>query len=211
MAKPIVGLDKLIGICGVAGSGKSTAAMHICHHLPYWRYSFASPLKDVVSDLFMIDLDTLNDPVKKNEVNAQWGMTPRTIMQLFGTEAMREVFGLDFWLKQAADRIEVLAAGAAAKRLCVVIDDVRFPNEIEWVKANGGHMLYVHRPDTERDLSYSGPKHASEQIFIPRTLGPREAIVTNAFDDVGKFKADVLRIARRWHYENEDLKSQDRR
>lgn len=208
--KRIKGVDRLIGICGIAGSGKSTAALHICHQLPYWRYSFASPLKEAVSDLFMIDMDVLDDPVDKNKINSFWGMTPRRIMQLFGTEAMRNVFGSDFWTRQAEERLQVLAAKAVANRLCVVIDDVRFPNEIDWIQDHGGKVLYIYRADRERDATHEASAHASEQVIIPKVLGPQEALVCNAFGDVGKFKADVLRIARRWHYEDEDLGRQHR-
>ena len=204
--KKMLGVDHLIGICGIAGSGKTTAAMHICQQLPYWRYSFAGPLKDAVADLFMLDRERLNEEHYKNAPNDTWGLTPRKIMQLFGTEAMRGTFGKDFWLIQAEERIKLLAAKAVANKLCVVIDDVRFQNEIDFIKWYGGKILYIYRPDLEVARADSRVVvHASEQIIIPNNLDPQEALVCNAFGDKDKFQADVMRIARRWHYENDDL------
>lgn len=202
-----LGVDKVIGVCGIAGSGKSTAAAAICHALPYWRYSFAGPLKDAVADLFMLDREQLDVEFYKNQPTDTWGMTPRQIMQRFGTEAMRKVFDTNFWLIQAEERIKILAAKAVANKLCVVIDDVRFPNEIAWIKHYGGNIMYVYRPDLDAiRASTETYKHESEQLVIPRQPDSQEAVICNAFGDAGKFKNDVLRIARRWHHEHDDLK-----
>ena len=199
-----IGLDRVIGICGQAGTGKTTAAVAIAQSLPYWRYSFAGPLKDAVSGLFRIPREDLDDPIKKYVPQGRWrNLAPRKIMQLFGTECMRDVFFDDFWTRVAEDHLEHLAAATLTKRLCVVIDDVRFPNEIEWVKNNGGRIIYLFTPRTGE--VQEGKLHSSERINIPRVLGANEATVCNVQGAQGKFVNDVLRIAKRWHYENDDL------
>lgn len=43
---------KIIGITGKIGSGKSTLAKHISKKYNYTQYSFASPLKKSVQELF---------------------------------------------------------------------------------------------------------------------------------------------------------------
>jgi len=173
--KDVAGIDKLVGLCGVAGSGKSLAADMTTKCFPYYRYSFARPLKDAVSMLFNIPREHLDNEAAKQFLSLRWNMTNREIMQIFGTEAMRDNFGSDFWLKQAEMRLtDVAKRGAVCGRLCVVIDDVRFPNEIAWVKASGGSIIYI-----ERDGVVATGDHASEQIVFPDMLERNEYYIHN--------------------------------
>ena len=196
----ITGIDKIIGICGQSYSGKTTARKAIVRELPYLPYSFADPLKEAVSKLFMIPLDTLNNQVLKRQLDPRWNLTPQDIMRTFGTEAMRGTFSSHFWLIQAALRLELKASVAVSHKLCVVIDDVRFPNEISWIHAVGGYVIYIHRAET--DIAHSDIKalHPSEQITIPSRLSPRESIVYNR--GLTQFEDDILSIARRITYES---------
>lgn len=76
-------------------------------------------------------------------------LTSRRWQQLFGTEFGREMIHPDIWVKIA------MAKAATLDR--VVIDDMRFPNEFEAVRAAGGRCFRVHRPGTEVTS-----QHASE-------------------------------------------------
>jgi hypothetical protein len=62
----------------------------------------------------------------------------RELLQRFGTEVGREMFGDDFWVNAAIDSIK---DGSR-----VVVSDVRYPNEADAVKKLGGEVWRVVRP-----------------------------------------------------------------
>jgi len=64
----------------------------------------------------------------------------RDIMQWFGTEALRDHFGADFWLK--------LAESSCLGSKVVVYDDVRFDNECRFFR-NKGILVHVSRDGIE--------------------------------------------------------------
>jgi hypothetical protein len=70
-----------------------------------------------------------------------------------GTEVGRNIFGENCWIDIAQRKIEALPPGSK-----VVITDIRFPNEAEWVKAQGGEVWEILREGV-------GPvnDHASDQ------------------------------------------------
>jgi hypothetical protein len=73
----------------------------------------------------------------------------RGLLQRMGTEVGREMISQTIWVD--------LAMKEAAKHDLVVITDVRFPNEAEAIKAQGGVLWRIQRP-------YVGPAntHPSE-------------------------------------------------
>jgi len=67
-------------------------------------------------------------------------VTPRGMLQKMGTEAGRNVFGSDLWVQSLDSRIDMTKNN--------VITDVRFPNEIKWIRKKGGFVVRVTRgPD----------------------------------------------------------------
>lgn len=83
-----------------------------------------------------------------------WSLSGREFLQLYGTEAHREVFDPDFWISQVID----IDRGILD---LLVITDVRFPNEAEAIKAEGGQIWHI-----LRDGAGAGD-HASEQALDP--------------------------------------------
>jgi hypothetical protein len=133
-------LPKLIGICGSIGSGKDTVGDILIHEYGYTRMSFATTLKDVVAALFGWDremLEGLTDQARdqRDTPDSFWSeklglaWTPRKAMQVIGTDLLRNQFHTDMWLNTVEKKISEMGK--------VVITDVRFPNEIEWIKTNG--------------------------------------------------------------------------
>lgn len=72
-------------------------------------------------------------------------ISPREVYQLFGTEMMRECISDSFWTDIAPTEN-------------VIITDVRFKNETEWLFSNGGVLIDVKRPDNNVTVA----SHASE-------------------------------------------------
>jgi hypothetical protein len=69
----------------------------------------------------------------------------RRLLQWLGTDYRRQVDGQDYWLRQLEARLEDDDPDS------VVIADVRFRNEAEWVLRQGGAMWLVDRPGLPED------------------------------------------------------------
>jgi len=149
----------IIGVTGLIGSGKDTIANHLVEKYDYERYSWATPLKDITSTLFGWDRDMLEGTTAEQrtqrELKDDWwseklgfqNCTPRLILQLIGTEVMRNALHQDIWVLAGMKRIE--------GRKNVVISDTRFPNEIKAIKEMGGVIWNVQRgpmPEWYEDL-----------------------------------------------------------
>ena len=130
----------IIGFSGRAGAGKSTAAEHF-EGRGFTRDAYAKTMKEAVSIMFGIPLEILQaDIVTKSQIDPYWGMTYRQILQLFGTEACRNVFGVDIW-----ERILWRRYSDNSVPRDIVIDDVRFENEAEAIITRGGFVIEILR------------------------------------------------------------------
>ena len=131
----------LIGITGYAGSGKSTLAELICNSDPSWkRIRFAGPIKSVMIELGLTT-EQVDGEEKEVPCSLLCGKTPRYAMQTFGTEWGRRLIGESIWLNVFKRRAECLLADG----FNVVVDDVRFPNEAEFIRSLGGKIVKVMR------------------------------------------------------------------
>lgn len=148
--------DKIIiGICGFQGSGKDTVADYLVNTHGFRRMSFAGALKDAVSTVFGWDREMLEGRTRQSrewreKVDTWWAnkldmpnLTPRWVLQYWGTEVCREGFHDDIWIHSMEHRLMNTSDN-------VVISDVRFPNEIRSIKNTGGIVVRTHRgPDPE--------------------------------------------------------------
>lgn len=168
---------KLIGIVGLAGSGKDTIASHLCSRFSdTYVHHFADPLKEGVAKIFGIPLDDMYDEVKKNQPHPYWNRSPREILQFVGTEMFRTLIGQltytdnnDFWIKRLAGHlqgplIDPEIHSEYAEGDCVIIADVRFQNEVNWIEQNGGTIIKVIRYTGDEQVTVGIPNHASEQV-----------------------------------------------
>lgn len=148
----------LIGLAGLKGSGKDTAGAYLVERYGFVRKSFAAPLKESVAAALHVPVEWLetdkNDPnacVIYDRGNETVRLTVREFLQRYGTEAHRDVFGVDFWTKQLIDALD----GGN-----VVITDMRFLNETQAVRDAGGITLLIDRPA----VAGSGDTHSSEEL-----------------------------------------------
>lgn len=140
----------IIGICGFIGSGKDTAADFLVNFHGFRRDSFASTLKDAVAAVFGWDRELLEGRTKearawREEVDPWWAtrlnmpnLTPRLILQLWGTEVCRKGFHDDIWIASLENKLRNTKDNT-------VISDCRFPNEIKSIKEAGGRVVWVQR------------------------------------------------------------------
>lgn len=137
----------LIGIAGKAGSGKDTIADYLIMNHGMYRYSFAKPIKDALNAIFGFeDRMWLDREWKEKEID--WlGKSPRYLAQTLGTEWGRDLVHKDLWLMLAKREYE--------KTMRLVIPDVRFGNEADWVRSEAGIVIHVERPGIEEVNSHS--------------------------------------------------------
>jgi len=149
----------IIGVCGFIGSGKDTIADYLTNFHGFRRESFANSLKDAVSMVFGWDRTMLEGRTKsarewREEVDTWWAdrlnmphLTPRWVLQYWGTEVCRNGFHDDMWIAALENKLR-------NSKDDIVISDCRFPNEIKSIKDAGGIVIRVKRgpePDWYRD------------------------------------------------------------
>lgn len=135
----------IIGICGLIGSGKDTVADYLVNVHEFRRESFAGTLKDAVAAVFGWDRTLLEGRTKssrewREQVDEWWSarlgrnITPRWVLQYWGTEVLRRGFHDDIWIASIENKIRNSQDN-------VVISDCRFPNEIASIRAAGGIIV----------------------------------------------------------------------
>lgn len=144
----------IIGVCGLIGSGKDTIADYLVNIHEFRRDSFAATLKDAVSAVFGWDRTMLEGRTKQSrewrEQPDEWWsqrlgrvVTPRWVLQYWGTDVLRNNFHDDIWIASLENKLR-------NTRDDVVISDCRFPNEIRGIRENGGIVIRVRRgPEPE--------------------------------------------------------------
>lgn len=153
----------LIGFSGKKGSGKSYFADYLVNNKLFIKLSFASPLKEITKILFNLSDEDVKDPIKKELINPKFNASPRELMQWLGTDIMREEFNKKFdysgsiWIDSVKDKVKTLLDNNKD----VVIDDVRFQNEVDMIHSLGGIVINL-RNDLDNTLNNSTSTHSSE-------------------------------------------------
>jgi hypothetical protein len=140
----------IIGVCGFIGSGKDTIADYLTNFHGFRRESFANSLKDAVAHVFGWDRTMLEGRTKmarewREQVDPWWAerlnmpnLTPRWVLQYWGTEVCRRAFHDDIWIASLENKLR-------NSKDDIVISDCRFPNEIKSIKDAGGIVVRVVR------------------------------------------------------------------
>jgi hypothetical protein len=145
----------IIGICGLIGSGKDTIADYLQNIHQFRRESFAHTLKDAVACVFGWDRELIEGRTRESrewreQVDPWWSarlnmpdLTPRYVLQVWGTEVARRSFHDDIWIASLENKLRKTQDD-------VVISDCRFPNEIKAIRNAGGVVIRVVRgPEPE--------------------------------------------------------------
>jgi len=175
----------IIGVTGFIGSGKDTVANYLTTFHGYKRISFAGTLKDSVAAVFGWDRDMLEGTTKssrewREQLDLWWSerlgipeLTPRWVLQQWGTEVCREGFHNDIWVASVENQLRKAKDN-------IVITDCRFTNEIEAIKNAGGITIRVER----------GEKPEWYDSAIAYNRGPN----SNSLWSISKSKLDRLKI-----------------
>lgn len=145
----------IIGVCGFIGTGKDTIADYLVNIHQFRRESFANTLKDAVASVFGWDRELIEGRTRqarewREQVDPWWAqrlnmpnLTPRWVLQYWGTEVARKSFHDDIWIASLENKLR-------NSKDDIVISDCRFPNEIKSIKHAGGIVVRVARgPEPE--------------------------------------------------------------
>ena len=131
---------RVIGIIGKSRSGKTTAAYYLDEQYGMVQFALATPVKDMLKLVFG---DVFYNGDRKQVI--PWvGHSPRKLMQSLGTDWGREMLGEDIWIKVLEREIKK-TPGVSQRG--IVITDVRFRNEAQWVLEKGGVLIRLVRDD----------------------------------------------------------------
>lgn len=139
----------MLGIAGYKGSGKTTFAEFFTNQIsadspdaPQWLHdSFAAPIRRFAADLLDISLRDL-EAIKEYPQPLLGERSLRQVMQVLGTEWMRNYCGQDVWLNALYARVKRHHESGGP----VIISDVRFVNEAEFIRKHGGAVVWIERP-----------------------------------------------------------------
>jgi len=138
----------IIGLTGYAQSGKDTVAKVLVDNYGYTRIAFADKIREFLYEMdpgigvkgpdgnwHTVSLQNIVDVVGWDE--AKQNVEVRGLLQNTGVGA-RKLFGEGFWVNQALGSIAVGYPN-------IVVTDVRFINEANTLKANGGQIWRIER------------------------------------------------------------------
>lgn len=183
----------IIGLVGFIGSGKGTVRDILVREHGYHGFAFADALKDATASIFqwprhLLEGDTNASRAFRERIDPWWShkfgyeVTPRLMLQKMGTEACRNNLADNIWIAALEKRIE--------GHTDVVVSDVRFPNEIDFIRSVGGKIILVKRgaDPTSEELS---KMHVSETAW--NAYKPDEIIYNEGtLDDLNQDTKNIL-------------------
>jgi hypothetical protein len=151
-----------IGLIGLAGSGKDTAAMALTA-LGWRRAAFADRLKSLA---FTIGWDGHKDE------------RGRRLLQDLGMAARK--YNADFWIMEA--NCVINSSGENFASIPRVWTDVRFENEAQFVRSRGGMIIRIKRPglissDTHESELKQFEIHADKEVVNGGTIEELHAAI----------------------------------
>lgn len=178
---------QIIGICGKKFSGKDTIADYLVIHHGYTKISLGDPLKRAIQNIFGFSDEQLWGN-QKEIIDSFWNVTPREMLQYFGTDCFRQKFGFDYpqigsniWIRATQRKINDLIKTGVTK---FVIPDMRFGNEMCVIHSFNGKIIRVNRP-----LNISCDTHVSEKSLDEIMV---DYIITN--NSIEKLFSDVEKV-----------------
>lgn len=173
----------IIGLVGNKGVGKDTVADYLVIH-NYQKFAFAGILKEATKILFnWSDEKVINN---KELLDENWNVTPREILQLLGTECLRDIISpkinttITFNGNTKSFSFHVKRLFLDIKELIklnqnIVISDIRFQDEIDFVKFIGGNIIKIDRKIEKNKFS----QHKSEN-YVDKLKGIDSIIDNNS-------------------------------
>jgi hypothetical protein len=172
---------KLVGFCGLMGSGKTFAADYLVEKYGYTKVKFAKPLKDMLRAMGLTEAHIEGD-LKELPCDLLDGRTPRWAMQTLGTEWGRELISENLWGNLWEQEVRSLLS--KGKR--VVVDDCRFDNEAQRIQKMSGFLIRMVGSTGIEETSSGHPSENIPQNPNATLLNPKDdhAPITMALDSL---------------------------
>ena len=187
-------LAMIIGVTGLIGSGKDTVANYLTTFHGFRKVSFAASLKDAVASVFGWDRELLEGSTSESrqwreEVDTWWAerlrmpnLTPRWILQQWGTEVCRNHFHNDIWVASVENKLRQTKDN-------IVITDCRFINEVNAIHRVGGITVRVARGETpswyDAAVSYNKGEYGNMNWAISKAVLDRNNVHASEYSSVG--------------------------
>lgn len=177
---------KLIGLTGKARSGKDTLARMMITNLGYSRLAFADPMKKAAAAAFGTLIGDFHDDVIKNEIEPEWNISRRRMMQATG-QIFKTEFGEDFWVRRLMRTYDIMKHTDN-----IVITDVRFDAEAKAIIQNGGRIVEIIRENS--GLQGDEAQHISESGISPTLVFHRirnDGTIQEMYEQMLKLEAGL--------------------
>lgn len=191
---------RLIGLCGRKQNGKSVLSNIAVEKFGFHKLAIADSLKDMICKLLNIDRTKMEEIKNDNTdisfqfnddsisiVSNETGIdksaiegivkdktydTVRDMLQLLGTELIREL-NPNWHVQKTTERINKLKE-EYGEDVKIIIDDIRFPNELQYIYDNNGESFFIIRPD-----NWNVSNHASEKSITWDMMNDKTNIIIN--------------------------------
>jgi len=184
----------IIGVTGFIGSGKDTVANYLTTFHGYKRISFAGTLKDACSAVFgwdreMLEGTTTSSREWREQVDPWWSerlnipeLTPRWVLQQWGTEVCRNGFHNDIWVASVENQLRKTKDN-------IVITDCRFANEVNAIKNAGGTSIRVERGEKPKwydaAIAYNRGPNGNSLWSLSKTKLDKQKVHASEYSSVG--------------------------
>jgi dephospho-CoA kinase len=138
----------IIGIAGKMGTGKD----YICNNIviPILEKYNSKFLQMSFADQIKVNVMTKNN-ISFNDVYIHKNAETRTLLQTEGTELGRDILGKDIWIRYFDNWMKVYKSRGINH---FILNDVRFLNEVEYIKKSGGLLIYINAPQRNYNRLY---------------------------------------------------------
>lgn len=143
----------IIGLVGLAGSGKDTVAEMLMNNWErdqhfHARMAFAFPIRKTFVGLLRCagvkNPEQWAEGEKKEQTAPILNISYRQFAQTFGTEYAHEHMGRDVWIRAFESRMQAQVQSGVTH---FVVPDVRFAVESDWLRDQGAVLWRIERPD----------------------------------------------------------------
>jgi hypothetical protein len=176
-------MSTIIGIAGPARSGKDTLCNQFLEifqemGIKAKRSALADQLKLESKDFIFntLGIDVFTEKTEEKNII-------RPFLVTWGTHVRRKL-DPDIWIKKIQESIE--------ENSILIVPDIRFKNEFDWVKSNNGYMFFIDRidengnqvPDANADEAENNVflRENADSSFTWNTTDDKKILISVAFE-----------------------------
>jgi len=193
----------LFAFSGLKGSGKDTAANVLIKEYGFTKIAFADAVRELalVIDPWIVSETRYGPDISRLSIlveNMGWDYLKRNIpevrrlLQVIGTEGGRMLVGENVWVDILAKRYPDIAD----EDVRYVITDCRFDNEVEFVRNNGGKLIWINRPGIVSDGHASESEHIRDLASVVVYNTQDQQVFEDTIRQIVEFQLGGVKIGR---------------